>query len=135
MVFRRRNILRPGLFVVLLLSAIGCSGKGSISGTVTYKGEKLPNGAICFHQQDGNRDVFNAAVRNGEYSIDGVPTGPTKVTVVSAESSGAKGDFGAKTGPNAAKFELPRRYADPNESGLTLTVQGGRQPYNVDLIP
>jgi hypothetical protein len=134
----------------------GCSGgKGTITGTVTLNGSPLPAGIISFHSEVGNKEVFNAPIQNGNYSIEGVPAGKARVTVRVAKSgpapaSGAAkgglpapssgGDTGATTPSKSATpvvtvSGVPDRYGDPDKSGLELDVQSGSQTFPVTLTP
>jgi hypothetical protein len=122
---------RPLLLVVVALAA-GCSGgTGSISGRVTLKGAPLPAGLISFHSQVGNREVCNAIIRDGAYSLDSVPAGKAVVTVRAIQAN-PKGDT---TRASSSMVSVPARYADPGKSGLSLTVQAGSQDFPVELTP
>jgi hypothetical protein len=128
------RIVSPTLFLLVA----GCGGNGSISGRVTFHGDPLPTGAICFHSEEGNRDVFNAPIKNGEFTIDALPAGAARVTVVTVDPSGsARGDLGPRQPqPRPGAFvPIPRRYGNPETSGLTWTVKPGPQRYEVDLTP
>jgi hypothetical protein len=126
------RLWRP-LFVVLTGVVVGCSsGKGSVSGRVTLNGAPLPAGVISFHSEVGNREVCNAAVRDGGYSLDGVPTGKALVTVTSTQAN-PRGDTGSPA--SLGRAAVPARYAKPGTSGLSLTVQPGSQTFPVDLTP
>jgi hypothetical protein len=140
----------------LLLLAMGCGSKGSISGTVTYNGKPITSGTIVFAPDSGEPSV-NAPIADGKYTIDKVPPGPAKVGVSSVfsgsgaltpmqmalQKSGGKppeGDIpeGARKlmeGASNAKqgVKIPDDYGDPSKSGLTYTVKGGKQTQDFDL--
>ena len=123
------------LLLSLFLLAAGCSRKGALSGRVTVNGAPLPAGVISFHSEAGNREVHNAPIRQGEYSLEGAPTGQARVTVT-AQGAGTSGDAnrgGAFQGGNPGW--VPPRYADPAQSGLNLIIRRGKQTYEVDLTP
>jgi hypothetical protein len=66
--------------VSLLLLAAGCSGPGTVSGKVSYKGKALPGGTVLFiHEQKGS---FSCKIQgDGSYSIADVPAGTVRIAV------------------------------------------------------
>ncbi len=146
-------ILGVGAVALLLMYGLGGrsgGGQGSVSGEVTFNGLALPMGTISFHCQEGTRDVVNALIRDGKYSVAGVRAGPNKVTVTAIDpnkAAGAPPSPGAKvtkgdTKPGGVVPEdgpgplvLPERYASPESSGLSLVVKTGSQQYSVPLTP
>ena len=144
--------LRRGMGTRLLLSAFllcGCGGgRGTVSGKVAFDGKPVPTGMISFHSKVGNKEVNNAAILNGSYSISNIPAGETDVTIKSvdpakaASGSGAKaskeGGADARSAPKEGTSNyvpIPQRYSVPDQAGLTLTVTKGEQTFNVDLKP
>jgi hypothetical protein len=138
------------VFLLLLpLLASGCSASpGAVSGQVTFNGQGLPLGTITFHCQSGNHDVISALIRDGAYSAPAVCAGANKVTVISTDPARAGGalpepaavpasDVAAPVGENFAPnyVVIPERYADPDQSGLSLEVRSGPQTFNVELTP
>jgi hypothetical protein len=70
-----------GLLLVGLSLVGGCSsGKGSLTGTVSVKGNPLPAGTITVKSSNGT--VSAGAVSNGSYRVDDVASGALKVSVV-----------------------------------------------------
>jgi hypothetical protein len=138
----------------LLLLALGCGSKGTITGTVTYKGTPIPAGTIVFAPDSGEPSV-NAPIADGKYTIDKVPPGPAKVAVSSTYSEGLispiqvmlqkSGGKPAEDMPEGARklmegaahakkgVKIPDDYADPATSGLTYTVKDGKQTHDIDL--
>jgi hypothetical protein len=145
-----KSTARPwaALLPLALLAAGGCSGRGTISGHVTLNGKPVPLGTISFHCQEGRHEVCNALIRDGSYSLTGVPTGPAKVTVASSMTPSAagegaaatrrepdKGGRGRRPAANPPPPTIPRRYGDPDQSGLSHRVTSGAQVYDVDVQP
>jgi hypothetical protein len=150
---KRTSIL---LFTVnLLLWTAGCGGKGTITGTVTYKGTPIPAGTILFVPSNGGPSV-NAPINDGKYTAEKVPTGRAKVSITSMyvqqTSASPMMMMGAKSGPpldapippEARKameegmkpkkgLQIPDKYADPAQSGLTYTVRSGQQTKDFNL--
>jgi hypothetical protein len=137
------------LLPLVLLAAGGCAGRGTVSGHVRLNGKPVPLGTISFHCQEGRHEVCNALIRDGTYSIDGVPAGPTRVTVASAFTPGpGQGEGAAGKRPAAMPTgrapsppavppppTIPSHYGDPDQSGLSLRVHAGAQVYDVDVPP
>jgi hypothetical protein len=141
----------PSLAALLLaLVLAGCSGKGTISGRVIYKGQPLPSGAVAFYGA-GNSVRTTQIDAQGNYSVTGVPAGPAKVCVITVPSgtapvSGAAGkmdpskmgaspDVTSGTGtPTAPKYvPIPQKYKDPGTTDLDYTVTPGSQSWDIEL--
>ena len=72
--------LVAALVVFLSLSALGCGrAKSSVSGTVTLDGKPLSVGVIVFIPQGA--PAVSGEIKDGQYSVAGVPNGEAKVTV------------------------------------------------------
>jgi hypothetical protein len=68
------------LAVFLSLAALGCGrGKSSVSGAVTLDGKPLYTGTIVFIPQGA--PAVSGEIKDGQYSVAGVPTGEATVTV------------------------------------------------------
>ena len=143
--------------ILLLLGAAGCGGRGTISGKVKYKGNLLPTGSIIFFDAK-DRQVASASINSdGSYSAT-VPTGNLRIAVSTPASSTTlqnlkgekskavgeaiqkmkKGAFNPLEGENkdlipAKVIPIPVKYSDPVNSGLSLTVIGGPQSFDIDL--
>jgi hypothetical protein len=134
----------PAVFLVLLALALsGCGQrKGKLTGKVSYKGEAVPVGTVAFY---GTGDAVSSAPigPDGTYEATGVPLGEVKVTV----------NTPPPPDPNAAEkrkklslladkniviteqkvVSVPRKYNLPGTSGISLTVTGGSQPFDISL--
>lgn len=135
----------PGLGAAAVLLAcvglVGCNsndtGKTTVSGHVSYKGQPLPGGTLRLHYGDG-KQKFDIFVRpDGSFQSSDVPTGNTKVTV---DNSAFKGQGSGKNaspvpeGANIAKYiPLPQKYQDPKTTPLTWDVQSGTQSKDFEL--
>jgi hypothetical protein len=142
---------------LLLLFATGCGQTtGSISGTITYRGDPVADGTVSAFVAG---KMIAGKIENGRYEIRGVPLGEAFVTVVSldpnqlnpydglqasrkqmAEASkpGEKErDYvaeGAKLGKLHRKRHLiPIEYSATDTSDLHLTVTPGANNFNIDL--
>jgi hypothetical protein len=151
------------LLFPLLVLAVGCGGsEGTVTGKVYYKGELLRAGSVNFFPESGKGGVGGPIGNDGTYTVYKVPRGQAKVSVVSASSEiplppggpmgrggpppeamkkykekmkeGMKG-AGSKDRPQAPTkaIELPEKYRDPQTSGLSLQVNGGKQTFDIKM--
>jgi len=141
---------------VLLLVLAGCSSQGTITGKVTYQGKPLASGTVTFVPEQGGHAV-STDIHNGEYKVLKIAPGPAKIAVsipsrpaevasfiqkMQPPSPEMKGKKAPPTsppagGPKSAKAPpatpFPNKFTDPNTSGLTYTVRGGSQVFDIDL--
>ncbi|HEY7326704.1 MAG TPA: hypothetical protein VH592_03625 [Gemmataceae bacterium] len=123
----------------LLFLFSGCGyfeNAGSVSGTVSYKGQSLSEGSVSFVSDNG-KVVTGPIDKGGRYSVSSVPIGSAKVTVSVVGADGTppisfagppKSAQGTTTGP-----KIPVRYAVTATSGLQHSVTKGRQQFDIDL--
>jgi hypothetical protein len=102
--------------------------KSSVSGRVTYHGVGLSSGVVQFFPETG-KPAVGMVQMGGTYTVWDPPPGKIKVTVSTTPPSYVSS---APPAP-AAGNKLPGRYADPDTSGLTLTVSGGDQRFDINL--
>jgi hypothetical protein len=141
----------------LLAVAAGCGpATGSISGTVTFKGEPVPSGTVSFL---ANAKVVEGQIQDGHYEVAGVPVGEARITVarldpkrpdpydalnrarqrmLETRAADLKSiDPSVVTDPvqldllQKQRHLLPFAYSRPESSGLRFTVAAG--PNNCDL--
>jgi hypothetical protein len=136
-----RSLFRPVVGLGLLaLVAVGCQGKGDVSGKVTYKGKPLVFGTVQFEGRDGMLRQGNIET-DGSYTVSGVATGEAKVAVSSRNPKSS--DFipiqregGPKLPPRPdypGWFPIPDKYETPYKSGLTYTIKRGENKINIEL--
>lgn len=144
------------LFAAGLLAAMGCNAyTGSVSGTITYKGEKVASGTVSFLSQGR---VVEADIHDGTYHVEGVPPGEAIVTVVRPDSGqpdpllaatlARKQSAENKTKKiNVAECDpgrlallqkkrqlLPDVYSSPQTSDLHFMVAAGANGYDIHLL-
>lgn len=145
--------LRLPVWVVLLLPVLaGCGGKrtGFVTGKVTFRGQPVTSGAVTFYSEDGRVDSGQLSIE-GNYTIAQAPRGVVKVTVVPGQPRPApklnKSVPGGVSSVEHPKTEqppthgaragappnFPKKYHDPDKSGLTYTVTGGEQTIDIRL--
>jgi hypothetical protein len=135
-----------GLLFLFLVPISGCGGggkpSGTVSGTVTYKGEPLPQGRVTFYGP--NNQVASALIEEGgKYTATKVPLGEVKVAV---DTPPAPSKAAIKAAKDKRRFErgvpivlpentisIPKKYENPELSGLSLTVKAGSQSYDIPL--
>jgi hypothetical protein len=94
---------------------------------------------VTFHGPDGLTAV-SYVQPDGTYQATNVPLGEVRVSVrerpapalgVKSKAQQVKRDAPQTT--EAKAVELPKEYANPAKSGLTVTVTGGSQPFDIEL--
>ena len=78
----RRAIAGLALLALPILSGCGGGGgKHTISGTVTYEGNKIESGYVSFFPESGAGQTGGGEIIDGEYTASNVSLGKNKVTV------------------------------------------------------
>jgi hypothetical protein len=98
-------VLRGGCLLLLtglLVPAAGCGArKGStVTGDVTYKGERVEAGYITFMPEDGQGRSASGPIRQGKYKVEDVPPGKKRVQIMSGDPS--KGSRSSPDDPGKA---------------------------------
>lgn len=106
---------------ILLTAAIGCSGGeetgSTLSGSVLFNGEPVPNAMLQFVPQGDGSSAVASADADGRYeakmsrSMAGIEPGTYDVTISGNITQGGQ------------TVSLPRRYADAGQSGLTVFIE------------
>jgi hypothetical protein len=118
--------------------AAGCGESGGkvreIRGTVSYKGEPLQAGTVRFVGAN-NEVAFAVVQKDGSYIITDVPPGEVKVGVLPDNGPRSVGDSSGKKAEKAAKpaVVLPKKYHDPETSGMTKTVKSDTTKLDIDF--
>jgi hypothetical protein len=139
----------------LALGANGCGrGKGSVSGTVTYRGKPVRVGSVVMIGED-NKAHNGAIDDDGKYRVKDVLVGTVKVGVVSPDPASTQprqrppmkgpkaktkelGDMppsppSAPTTDRSKWFRLPKQYEVPAESGITTIIERGENTFDIEL--
>jgi hypothetical protein len=124
---------RFALFFAGLCAALLGSGCGpsttDVSGKIVYNGQPLKKsgGKIIF--KGPSKEVTADISETGEYKAIGVQRGENKVAVYypnpKAQAGRGRGNVaeGGKTGEPESPFLTPAKYANPDTSELTVTVE------------
>jgi hypothetical protein len=145
-------------WTLLCLLLGGCASRGTVSGKITYQGQPLPSGTVLFVPENG--PAVTGVITDGRYEVRGVVRGPAKIGVQTPDAVASAGpEFqrhippgmgppkGAQLPPgvdpsvfdpaaqrsNLKSTWIPEEYRNPEKSGLTCTVKGGEQEYDIEL--
>ncbi len=147
----QRTLLLP---LLASLALVGCGAStGKVSGKVTF-GEKTVKGGTVTFFVAGKGTSSGQISEEGTYSLPDVPAGTAKVYVDTSTMNPAnvksvmkyappkdqKAPEGLTSGPDRAELArryvaIPQRYADPQQTPLTLNVTGGAQTYDIKIEP
>ncbi|QJX00440.1 carboxypeptidase-like regulatory domain-containing protein [Frigoriglobus tundricola] len=146
---RSREAVRSACFVAgVALLAGGCASRTStVGGTVTFRGRPVAGGSVVVYCAD--KQIARGIIGpDGTYTIPNVPSG-TAIVTVQAPSRVPEGlqlkqnlppSYGGPIAPavgtaGAPRVAIPPRYALPEESGLSVSVDRGQVTYDIDLKP
>lgn len=156
--------LRCGVCVMLLtIAMLGCSDGGSgrptlvpVTGVIKYKGQPVDGAVVTFMSDSSPRTASGVTNAGGEFELstyssgDGAPVGKHSVAIAKTGSaaeakpmdargyaeamrSGAGGTTGLPTG-GKLEHQLPAKFANPKESGLSREViEGDVNHFEFDL--
>jgi hypothetical protein len=132
------------LFLVLSLAGLGCgTGKGDVTGKVTYQNKPLTFGTVTIQASDGA--MFQGNIESdGTYTVRDVPVGEAKVAVSCVDPNESKkakalagrgggegkASKGGKTAQSPDEIEskgslIPEHYGDIAKSPLRVKVEKG----------
>jgi hypothetical protein len=135
--------------VSIVVVAGGCGPRtADVAGVVTFEGKPVGFGNVVLIASDG-ATRYGSIQQDGSYRVAKVPLGPAKVMVSSPPPPGAgppqektaidieKAQMGGPPPPidqNLVKlwFPIPSRYGNPDQSGLTVNVDG--KPFDINLV-
>lgn len=130
-------------FSLLLGILIGCGSDvpplGKVEGVVTYNGKALKNGNVIFQPVGNLPSAVGIIDAKGKYVMktringvdrEGAPIGNHRVMIVSIQDTGDRlpEDRSPLPPPN-----IPTKYNDVTESGLSAQVEGKMNTINFDL--
>ncbi len=128
----RISLLLTTLFI---LSLAGCGGgNAAVSGKITQKDGKIPEGAtVVFTDEKNHRSASGNVNAEGEYRLtsdkpgDGAPPGIYAVTVFPPSAKDSS------QAPPPRTFH--QKYANPDASGITCEVKSGSNTFDFVLDP
>jgi len=119
---------------------VGCGGGKESGEKVTGKvllGKKpLPSGTVSFIADGKGGGVAAAQIASGRYSLE-VPKGPYRITVTTPAKAGSPppGTPDSQNTKKVRTIEIPARYGDYTNSGLSVVVKKGPQTHDITLKP
>jgi len=116
----------------------------SLEGNITYGGEPVPLAAVIITPPVRGDGASGFADDQGHYKVTNVPVGEVKIAVNSDAAKGQmRGRAMAGTDPNAKGgkralppkiIDVPKKYQDPQTSGITTTINKGTNTFDI-VIP
>lgn len=121
------------LFLLATVLVVGCGGEdpfGELSGTVSYDGKPINDGAITFIPDNG--PTAGCVIKDGRY-VAKVALGPTKVKISGSNLVGHKKVYDTPDSPVMPVMAevVPAKYNQATE--LRYDVQPGKQTKDFDL--
>lgn len=123
---------------LLALVVVGCSGRGDVSGKVSYNGKPVVFGTVLILAKD--RSHQGEIKTDGSYSVSGVAVGTVRVAVNSPNPKkielypNKNPEFKQDPYPDVPGwFAIPKQYEAVETSGLTYTVNGGSNTIDIEL--
>jgi hypothetical protein len=132
------GFFRCVLCVLLAAALTGCGGepkrdlpKGTVKGTVTFKGQPLPAGTVAFQHASG--EMSSASIdASGQYQLDAA-VGSNKVMVQSMEEQKPNPDPNGMPRMLPGASRIPEKYSNFSTSGLSHDVKAGEQTIDLKL--
>jgi len=140
-----------GAILVLGSSGVlsGCGGSGRpetipVSGTVTLDGKPVAGASVMFSPEPSGRPATGVTDEQGRFTLktfeagDGALVGKHTVTVALVKTTGFMADKDGLSGgiaPEGIREEwiVPKKFADPKTSGLSVEVASGMDDVKLDL--
>jgi hypothetical protein len=125
-----------GLVAAVLVPVSGCGGvkKVNVSGTVSYKGQRLSSGLLQFVGSEGAYSAGPIGA-DGSFTVTDVVPGEVKVGVQETPqgSGGSSSGDKAAADPKAVPVVLPDHFRDPEKSGVKYTITPETRELHIDL--
>lgn len=142
------GVVALGVVIIGLSAFAGGAANATVSGRVTMQGRPVIWGAVILVGPDG-RSVAGRLQPDGAYTVSDAPMGEVAVAVISPDplidhyktqirSSRVAVPVAEWPAPPVDRqqwFLLPKHYEDPRTSDLKLTVNRGRNEFDVTLAP
>lgn len=140
--FLKTQIAAMAMFGMALA---GCHRSGEslqlVSGRVTFQGKPVAAGVVRFSSPQMGIDMTAEIRPDSTYEIvrahgPGLPEGTYQVAIMPLRVGRSKGSAveNLPKRPNQHP-DIPKKYRDPSTSGLTLTVQPGKNSFDIDMRP
>ena len=134
-----RGLRWAGRVAVLAGAAalVGCSNEPDlveVTGTVSFEGAPIEDGAIRFYPADG-KNPAGGTIKDGKYTATKVPVGASKVVISGAKVVSKKKIYNTPNSPEMPVTAelLPDKYSKTEKTGLTYEVKRGANEKNWEL--
>jgi hypothetical protein len=137
-----RFVLAVSLLAGCGLMLSGCGSgevRGRISGKVTFQGKPVPEGLVCFDNDDKGIHMSGDLKSDGTYEIitakgAGLPLGKyqacVRPPVQPLSTEAVRRSLAPKEYP-----DIPKKYRDATTSNLSLDVKEGTNQLDIDMKP
>jgi len=117
---------------VAAVAMMGCGPSTStISGTVTFNGEPVANGAISFFPTDGKGSPAGGLIKDGRYTVTGLKPGERTVQLSSPVVAGTrKDDYGNDT--RIAEELIPPAWGRASQNKITVTAGSNTKDFAIE---
>jgi hypothetical protein len=133
------------LFMVIALFTLH-KPKATVTGRVTHRGKPVIWGTVLLFAPDG-KSAAGRIEPDGTYTVENAPVSPVNVAVVSQDplyahyarqikSKREKVPMKQWAAPPVDRkkwFPLPQKYEDPKTSGLTMSLKGGPNTWDLEV--
>ena len=130
------------IFAALVFSMLFCGCgesevRGRITGKVTFEGQAVSEGLVLFSNIEKGINMTSIIKPDGSYEVvtpkgNGLPTGTYQVSVCPPRAKLVTGEAPPKIKQHA---NIPAKYRDFKTAGLSLTVQKGENPFDIEMKP
>jgi hypothetical protein len=140
-----KSLARAALLIAagwVVCCMVGCGGgpppTGEVQGKVMYKDKPVTAGIVKFVPEAGGEPVTTSLGPNGTYRATEVPVGRSKVAIETLhfkKMGGPPKDIAKliKPGGRPVYVPIPAKYEKPESSGLSVEVQKGNNPFDIEL--
>ena len=147
---QRFRVVVGWVLVLVLILLTGCNRNNRknliLTGKVNYKGQPVTGGTLTLLPTDGKTPKANTQISgDGTYSIVPPTLGEMKVAIETETIRGQTGGGAYAHLPKGEKqpdidtskrpkyVQIPSKYANPNTSKLSITINPGKNDQNFDL--
>ena len=135
-----------GVLIICSAAFVGSVPRAKVTGRVTYRGHPVIWGSVVVAAKDG-RVAEGPINPDGTYTVESAPAGVVAIGVVSRDplvqtwqtnirqsrDRVTAKSFGKSPVDRKKWFPLPPQLEQPENSGLSLTLQKGDNEFNIEL--